>query len=116
VLAAAVDGLLTEMIETKAREFRSGVLAVGVASDHVHVLLHQPPTLALAALVNRLKGFSSRECNLRRFTQERLEWQTGYWAESVSPNDVPRLLAYIHDQRAHHDAGLTESWSAFDGE
>ena len=29
-------------------------------TDHVHLLVHYPPSLALSVLVNRLKGVSSR--------------------------------------------------------
>jgi putative transposase len=40
-------------IDTELREFNG-------QTDHVHLLVYYPPSLALSVLVNRLKGVSSR--------------------------------------------------------
>jgi putative transposase len=41
-------------VNTELREFNG-------QSDHVHLMVHHPPNLALSVLVNRLKGVSSRQ-------------------------------------------------------
>ncbi len=40
-------------------------------TDHVHLLLHYPPSLAVSMLVNRLKGVSSRRLRQQYPTQVR---------------------------------------------
>jgi hypothetical protein len=65
-------------------------------------LLRFPSTVTLAAVVQRLKGASSYECNQRGLLPTRLRWQRGYWAQSVGPDAVVPLLHYLATQREHH--------------
>ena len=57
------DRLLT-FCEHTMREVRTGPRAqlheFNGETDHVHLLVHYPPSLAVPVLVNRLKGVSSR--------------------------------------------------------
>src|SRR5215218_8479507 len=41
-------------------------------------------------------------------------WQAGYWAESVGPFELPAVVAYVRDQRAHHDGHreASEPWES----
>jgi putative transposase len=90
---------------------RARSLAVGNAADHVHTLVRHPPTLAVAELAQRLKGASARA--LLPALQRRGDhlWQAGYWAETVAPHDLRAVVAYIRDQRTHHElADLREPW------
>ena len=80
------------------------VIVSGLADDHVHVLVHYPSAVSLSAVVQRLKGSSSHECNQRRQLTARLRWQVGYWAESISPQPIEGLIRYISNQRRHHNA------------
>jgi hypothetical protein len=75
---------------------------LGVADDHVHSLLRFPSTVTLAAIVQRLKGASSYECNHQQLLPQRLRWQRGYWAETVAPDAVVPLIQYLAMQREHH--------------
>lgn len=65
-------------------------------------MLRFPSTVTLAAVVQRLKGASSYECNQRQLLPQRLRWQRGYWAETVGPDAVVPLIQYLATQREHH--------------
>jgi len=75
-------------------------IAVGGMSDHVHVLLLLPATMALAKAVQTLKANSSRW--LHETTRQPFEWQEGYAAFGVSISQTDATVAYIHNQRQHH--------------
>jgi putative transposase len=103
-----VDPWLARLMFAKCIELGSKLLAVGNGADHVHVLVSHPPTLAVATLAQRLKGASSYVLAPR--LPREFGWQEGYFAESV--RDLPRLAAYVRQQRGHHadGRGAPEAW------
>jgi putative transposase len=104
---AALDRPLGQMLAVKARELRAAVHAFGAALDHVHVLLQHPPDVGIAAIVQRLKGSSSHALG-RRLPGG---WQAGYWVQSVSPDVMENVAAYVRAQRSHHaSAAAHEPW------
>lgn len=92
VLGQRFEPWLRDMMTAKAIEAGSRLLELGVADDHLHSLLRFPSTVTLAAVVQRLKGASSYECNQRQLLPQRLRWQRGYWAETVGPDAVGPLM------------------------
>ncbi|MEP1085322.1 MAG: IS200/IS605 family transposase [Algoriphagus sp.] len=70
--------------------------------DHLHILTHIHPTIAIASLVKDIKlacdDFIDREEIFPKFKG----WQDGYGAftESIKSKDV--LIAYIKNQETHH--------------
>ena len=82
-------------------------MAVGNASDHVHMLVRLSPQVSTSSLAHGLKGASS--VALSADLGRPFRWQAGYFAESV--REVQALAAYIGAQREHHrDATVLESW------
>ena len=75
------------------------VHAIGGMDDHVHVLIQVPASLPLAKAVNTIKSNSSRWAKEEK---EKLAWQEGYAAFSVSASVVPTVIRYIESQEAHH--------------
>jgi REP element-mobilizing transposase RayT len=75
------------------------VHAIGGMPDHVHFLIQVPPVMALAKAVLAIKSNSSRWANQGG---QRLAWQQGYAAFSVSASIVPAVVRYIQNQEAHH--------------
>ena len=80
------------------------LVEVNGESDHVHLLVTYPPHVTLSALVNSLKGVSSRL--LRRDfpqVQEHLHggslWSRSYFAASCGGAPLEHLLKYIEDQK-----------------
>ena len=72
---------------------------IGGVEDHVHLLFHLPPSLALARAVTLFKSNSSKWMNesARKFA-----WQEGYGAFSVSASNLAAVAKYIQDQESHH--------------
>jgi putative transposase len=62
-------------------------------TEHIHLLVNLPPTVALSRLVNSLKGVSSRRLRqefpdlARHYWRTRRLWSGSYFAGSV---EVPR--------------------------
>lgn len=86
---------------------------MGIASDHVHAIVRLPRDRTLADVVQHIKGISAHDWNVQ-FARPRLHWQPRYWAESVSPHEVPALLDHIENQRSHHASIVCENWEMLD--
>jgi REP element-mobilizing transposase RayT len=85
-------------------------LAVGGTEDHVHLLFHLPPKLALAKAVLLLKSNSSKWMSEQG---REFSWQEGYGAFSVSSSNLDSVIRYIQNQEAHHrKIGFDEEFRA----
>jgi len=84
-----------------AREYGIMALAVGGLDDHAHLLLSLPATLAVATAMREIKSGSSRflheACKFPAF-----EWQQGYGAFSIGHAQIDATMAYIANQKEHH--------------
>jgi putative transposase len=88
-------------------------LAIGGTENHVHILLHLPPKLALANAVLLLKANSSKWMTGQG---KGFAWQEGYGAFSVSSSNLDQVSRYIQNQEAHHrKAGFEEEFRALLG-
>ena len=74
-------------------------LAVGGTQNHVHILLHLPPKLALSKAVLLLKANSSKWMGEQG---NDFSWQEGYGAFSVSSSNLDQVTRYIQNQEVHH--------------
>ena len=102
-LDPSLDRRLADLLEIAARRVECTLLAAGNAADHVHVLVRHPPSVAIATLVQRLKGTSARSLSAALGHEAGHVWQVGYWAQTVSPSDFHAVAAYVANQRDHHD-------------
>jgi putative transposase len=110
-LDPAWDSWLARVLARQARALDCQLLAAGNADDHVHTVACYPPRVAVADLVQRLKGASSYTLNRARPATGPYHWQVGYWAESVSPSALEAVAAYVCRQRDHHrDSTGAEEW------
>src|SRR5260370_11839666 len=101
VLLPSADEWIAQALRRKAMELGAVMLAVGDAADHVHVVLQHAPAMAVATLVGRLKGASSRAAHVSGVMGGDEGWQVGYWAESVGPPHIEPLLDYVTPQPVH---------------
>ncbi|MEW1722558.1 IS200/IS605 family transposase [Streptomyces sp. NPDC093109] len=84
--------------EVELREFNG-------EADHVHLLVHYPPKIALSKLINSLKGVSSRY--LRAEYTGRINhigtgsafWSRSYFASSCGGAPLTVIRQYIEDQK-----------------
>ena len=78
------------------------VLAIGGASDHVHVLHTLPRTVTIAELVRVGKAVSSKWMHRQHERYEQFGWQDGYGSFSADYRNLGDLIRYIKTQRQHH--------------
>jgi putative transposase len=79
--AAAIDTLRS--IFTKVcTDFESTLVEMDGEHDHVHLLVAYPPKVAVSALVNSLKGVSSRLLRQERPDIQRRYWKGVLWSPS----------------------------------
>ena len=80
------------------------LVEVNGESDHIHLLVTYPPHVTLSALVNSLKGVSSRLLR-REFPQVQQHlhggslWSRSYFAASCGGAPLAHLHQYIQNQR-----------------
>jgi REP element-mobilizing transposase RayT len=84
------------------RDCGGTLFAVNSLRDHVHVLYGQSRTVAVAEVVQAIKGSSSRWINSTASPQTNFHWQRGYGVFSVGASEKRRIINYIADQREHH--------------
>lgn len=70
--------------------------------DHVHCLIGLEADQTIAKTVQLLKGESAFWANKHQLSNEKLEWQTNYFAVSVSESGIGLVRRYIRNQEAHH--------------
>jgi REP element-mobilizing transposase RayT len=103
LLGREFDESLAGLMTDKCAALECRLIGAGIALDHVHVLVRLASTTSVAMVVQRLKGASAHEINAHWRIGSFLKWQSGYWAESLSPSDTNSLLFYLQRQREHHD-------------
>jgi putative transposase len=73
--------------------------------DHVHLLVNYPPKVSISAMVNSLKGVSSRMIRRKNYPtiQKKLWggalWSPSYFAGSCGGAPIAILRQYIEQQR-----------------
>jgi REP-associated tyrosine transposase len=84
------------------RELKGNPLTINGVSDHVHLLVQFPPTLALSEAMGVLKANSSGWVNETFPRRQKFAWQTGYTGFSVSQSNASAVIEYISRQEEHH--------------
>ena len=75
---------------------------IGGGSDHVHIITHLHPSIALASLVKDIKISSSLFIKDNKLFTNFDGWQEGYGAFTYAYKDVGRLIEYVKNQEVHH--------------
>jgi REP element-mobilizing transposase RayT len=109
MLSRSNASLVRRSIAATAEGAGCQILAIGGRHDHVHVLLRIEATSRVSDIAHDLKGASSHLVTHSPDGDATFKWQGGYAAISVSPQNVPIVAAYIHNQAAHHRDGTTDS-------
>jgi len=102
------DGLaieaLRDIFNKVCTDFEAELRACDGEDDHVHLLVEYPPKVAISALVNSLKGVSSRLLRQRRPDIARrywkgVLWSPSYFAASCGGAPLSIVRQYIELQR-----------------
>jgi len=82
---------------------------IGGIEDHLHLAVSLPPTVTISDWVGELKGASAHYINHDVARRGTLAWQSGYGVVSFGKKDLPFVVDYIRNQRAHHARGRIHS-------
>jgi len=82
---------------------------VGGTDDHVHVVVSVQPELTPSEWIGQMKGASAHYINNLIANRKVLEWQPGYGIVSFGTKDLPWVVDYVRNQRAHHAQGKTHA-------
>ena len=96
---------LSRILGGKAAELGVFVHTIGNVSDHVHLVVGIPPTLAVSECVGQLKGASSHALNHHA---PPFRWQEGYGAVTLCDEILGTVIAYVRNQKRHHRVGSVE--------
>jgi putative transposase len=75
---------------------------INAVEDHVHILTHIHPTVALADYIKKVKNGSTSWINKQSVFPHWVGWQDGYAAFTHSIDEKESLTAYIKSQQEHH--------------
>ena len=97
---------LHRILADVCKDFDAELIEFNGERDHVHLLINDPPKVALSALVNSLKGVSSRL--LRKefgdfhpwLKRRGVLWSPSYFAASCGGAPIEILRQYIEQQQA----------------
>ena len=70
--------------------------------DHLHIVMHLHPTIALASLIKDLKLASSAYIKKNKLFPNFDGWQVGYAAFTYTIKEKNRLIEYVKNQEEHH--------------
>ena len=95
---------LREIFGKVCADFGAELRACDGEDDHVHLLVQYPPKVSVSALVNSLKGVSSRLLRQRRPEIARrywkgVLWSPSYFAASCGGAPLSIIRQYVEQQR-----------------
>ncbi len=70
--------------------------------DHIHIITHIHPTIAVASIVKDIKTASSTWIKEEKIFPDFDSWQVGYGAFTYSIKEKDRLVKYVKNQEEHH--------------
>lgn len=83
---------------------RCHLYQIGGIEDHIHIVLHLHPSVALASLVKDIKLASDDYIKKNDFFPMFQGWQEGYGAFTYSIEAKEALIQYVRNQEEHHRA------------
>lgn len=86
-------------------DFGAELVEFNGEDDHVHLLVHYPPKIALSKLVNSLKGVSARrlrqehQAHIRQYLWGEHFWSPSYFAASCGGAPLKIIAEYTDQQK-----------------
>ena len=100
-------GILKTLFEKVCGDFEAELVEFDGETDHVHLLIHYPPKVAISKIVNSLKGVSSRRLKklhpeiTQHYWKSQL-WSPSYFAGSCGGAPIEIVRQYIEQQNTPH--------------
>jgi putative transposase len=90
------------------KDFEADLMEFDGEDDHVRLLVNYPPKVSVSALVNSLKGVSSRLIRQKNYPSIRRKlwggslWSPSYFAGSCGGAPIAVIRQYIEQQQTPH--------------
>ena len=108
VLQGTMRERLREIIRQTCAELDVHIVKGVVARDHVHMFISVPPKLALATVMQRIKGRSSRRVQMEFPELRKRYWGRRFWARgyfsTTSGNVTDDIILQYLELHGKHDA------------
>jgi putative transposase len=94
-----------EVMRAVCADFETELVEFNGERDHVHLLVHYPPKVALSRLVGSLKGVSARRLrqefpsHIRKYLWGDHFWSPSYFAASCGGAPLSIIKEYIENQK-----------------
>ena len=75
---------------------------IGGVEDHIHIITHIHPSVAIANLIKDIKQSSNIFIKSKRIFPDFENWQVGYGVFSYSISAKENLIEYVKNQKKHH--------------
>jgi len=75
---------------------------IGGVEDHIHIVTHIHPSIAVSSLVKDIKLASSSFIKSENNFPDFNGWQSGYGAFTYSISAKDNLIEYVKNQKEHH--------------
>ncbi len=98
-------GRCEEVMRDVCTDFGAELREFNGERDHVHLLVHYPPKVAISRLVGSLKGVSARRLrqefpgHIRKYLWGEHLWSPSYFAASCGGAPLSVIKAYIENQK-----------------
>ena len=101
VLGGRVEARLKQLIGEVIAECGGEVIELETMPDHVHLLVEVPPTVPLSALVQKLKGRTSRRLRAEFPHPRRLPalWSPSWFVSTVGGAPLDVVRRYVENQK-----------------
>jgi putative transposase len=99
---------LLNIFASVCADFEAELVEFGCEDDHVHLLVNYPPKVAVSALVNSLKGVSSRMIRKKNYPSILKKlwggalWSHSYFAGSCGGAPIEIIRQDIEQQQNPH--------------
>ena len=106
VLTKAILERCRQVMSETCEDSKAALVEFNGGADHVHLLVHYPPTVRLSTLVNSLKGVSSRilhkefPAHIGRYLYKGRLWSPSYFAGSCGGAPLSIIAQYIANQKS----------------
>jgi putative transposase len=101
LISPELEPMVHGLLRSKAIALGATVYALNGMTDHVHLVASVPPKLSLATFIGKVKGATSTRIN-KSGQDQPFFWQDEYAAFSFDAKRLPRLVAYVENQKTHH--------------
>ncbi|MHA8061825.1 transposase [Cytophagaceae bacterium 50C-KIRBA] len=102
IIFPELKAILFKHIELELEKMNCRLIIINSMPDHIHCLFSICSTKSISYVIKQIKGSSSRYINLQYPHSNKLEWQIGYAAFSVSKMALKKVYNYIKFQDIRH--------------